>query len=67
MAQPAQPVEEPVDRLCSSSQVPVEGGQKFLSLPVAFSSRSRSGRGPAEAQRSPAKHVMLMASQPVDP
>ena len=28
MAQPVQPVEEPIDRLCSSDQVPVEGGQK---------------------------------------
>ena len=37
--------------------------KKFLSLPVAFSSWSRSGY----AQRSPAKHLMLMASQPVDP
>ena len=26
--QPAQPVEEPVDRLCSSGRGPVEGGQK---------------------------------------
>ena len=59
MAQPVQPVE---DRLREA--------KKFLSLPVAFSSRSRlnlnwlrSDRGPVEAQRS----LFLTASQPVDP
>ena len=29
--------------------------------------RSSTDRGPVEAQRSPAKHLMLTASQPVDP
>ena len=44
--------------------------KQFLSLPVAFSSRSRlnlnrlmSDQGPVEAQRS----LFLTASQPVDP
>ena len=63
MAQPVQPVEEPVNRLCSSDRVLVEGGQKFLSFPVTFSSWSRFGWG----QRSPVKHLMLTTSQPVDP
>ena len=36
--------------------------KNFLSLPVAFSSRSRS----VEAQRSLAKNLMLTASQPID-
>ena len=71
MAQPVQPVEEPVDWLCSSGQVPVEGGQKvFLSpngLLFPIEVRSKTGLGPAETQRSLAKHLMLTASQPVDP
>nr|CAN61542.1 hypothetical protein VITISV_008488 [Vitis vinifera] len=37
----AQPVEELVDRLCLSGRVPVEEAEKFISLPMAFSSRSR--------------------------
>ncbi|KAL6329892.1 hypothetical protein AAG906_039805 [Vitis piasezkii] len=40
-------------------------GLLFLVEVILF--RSRSGRGPIEAQRSPAKHLMLTASQPVDP
>ena len=52
MAQLVQPVEEPVDRLCLSGRVPVEGGQE-----VSLSQwPSLSGRGPVEAQRSLAKH-----------
>ena len=62
--------QSPVDRYkifslfqnaCSTGQ----GGTSSGWGPVEI--RSRSGRGPAEAQRSPAKHLMLMASQPVDP
>ena len=83
--EPVQPVEEPVDQLCLSGRVPVEGSQKvFLSpsgllfpvevilfpvkvilFPVEV--RSRTGRGLVEAQRSPTKHLMLTASQSVDP
>ena len=33
MAQQIEPVEEPVDRLCSSGRVPVEGGQKVSLSP----------------------------------
>ena len=61
---------------------PVEGGQKvslspsgllFLvkvePQPVEVHSRSdwATDWGPVEAQRSPAKHLMLTVSQPVDP
>ena len=65
----AQPV-HPVDRLCLSGRGPIEGDKKFLSLPVASSSRSRlnlnrlrSGRGLVEAQRS----LFLTANRPVKP
>ena len=34
--QPAQPVEEPINRLCSSDQGPVEGGQKFSLSPSSL-------------------------------
>ena len=60
MVQPVQLV----DRLCSSDQGPIEGGQKFLSLPVAFSSRSRlnlnrlrSSQGPVEVRLRPNGHL----------
>ena len=52
----------------SLSQWPSLPGQGWTSTgwgPVEV--RLRSGRGPVEAQRSLAKHEMLMASQPVDP
>ncbi|RVW68250.1 hypothetical protein CK203_064681 [Vitis vinifera] len=73
MAQPVQPVEEPVDRLCSSGRGLVEGGQKVSLFPSGLffpvkvilflvEVRSRTDRGPA-----PAKHLMLRASQPIDP
>ncbi|RVW86383.1 Retrovirus-related Pol polyprotein from transposon RE1 [Vitis vinifera] len=38
---------------------------KVILFPIEV--RSRTGRGPVEAQRSRAKHLMLTASQPVDP
>ena len=77
MVQPVQ-VEEPVDRLCPSGRVPIEGGQKVslspsgLLFPVEVilflvEVQSRTGRGPVEVQRSPAKHLMLTTSQLVDP
>ena len=53
---------------------PVEGAKNFLFLPKQLFNRSRlnlnrlrSGQGLVEAQRSPIKHLMLTASQPVDP
>ena len=36
MAQPVESVEEPVDRLCSSGRVSVEGGQKVSLSPSGF-------------------------------
>ena len=59
MAQLVQPVEEPVDRLCLSGRVPVEGGQEVsLSQWPSLLDRgdSFSDGGLIEAQRSPAKH-----------
>ena len=74
MAQPVQPVEEPIDQLRNRSTGcthPIEDrsrdAKKFISLLVAFSTRSRTDRGSIEAQWSPTKHLMLTASQPVDP
>ena len=52
MAQPDQPVEYRSREAKSLSL------SQWPSLP---------GQGPTEAQRSPAKHLMLTASQPVDP
>ena len=53
MAQPVQLVEEPVDRLRSSGRGPVEEGQKVSLSPSGLlflvEDRSRSGRGPVEA------------------
>ena len=53
---------------------PIEGAKNLLFLPKQLFNRSRlnlnrlrSGRGSVEAQRSPAKHLMLTASQPVEP
>ena len=77
-AQPVESVKELVDRLCSFGRGPVKGCQKLslspsgLLFPVEVilflvEVRSRTGRGPVKAQRLPAKHLILTASQPVDP
>ena len=76
--QPAQPVEEPVDRLCSSSRGPVEGGQKVslssgsllflvegIILPIEV--RSRTGRGSVEATVTYHTLNAPTASELVDP
>ena len=49
----------------SLSQWPSLPPVKVILFPVEV--RSRTDRGPIEAQRSPAKHLMLKASQPVEP
>ena len=76
--QPAQPVEELVDRLCSSDRRPVEGGQKVslssgsllflvegIILPIEV--RSRTGRGSVEATVTYQALNSPTASEPVDP
>ena len=75
---PAQPVEEPVDRLWLSGRVPVEGGQKSsLSpsrllfpvevIPLPVEVRSSTGRGPVEATVTCHALNAPTASEPVDP
>ena len=76
-AQPAQPVEEPVDRLSSSGRVPIEEGQKpslspssllFLveMFPLLVEVRSRTGRGPIEATVTCHALNAPTVSEPVD-
>ena len=76
--QPAQPIKELVDRLCSSDRRPVEGGQKVslspssllfpiegILLPVEV--RSMINRGPVEATVTCHALNAPTASEPVDP
>ena len=76
--QPAQSVKEPVNRLCSSGQGPVEGGQKVSLFPSSLlfpvegillpvDVRSRTGRGPVEATVTCHALNAPTASEPVNP
>ena len=67
--QPAQPIKEPINQLPSSRQGPVKDAPKTfsLSLPVAFSSQSRSDRGLVEATVTCHSLNVLTANEPVDP
>ena len=69
--QPAQPVEEPVDRLPSSGRGPVKGCTKSFSLSQQPSLPGRgdslTGRGPVEATVTCHALNVLTASELVDP
>ena len=67
--QKAQPIKEPINQLPSSRQGPVKDAPKTfsLSLPVAFSSQSRSDRGLVEATVTCHSLNVLTANEPVDP
>ena len=69
--QPAQPVEDPVDRLCSSGRGPVEGGQKPSLSPssLLFSVEVwlRTDQGSIEATVTCQALNVPTASEPVNP
>ena len=63
--QPAQPVEEPVDRLWSSSRGPIK--VRSMTGRGSVEVRSRTGRGPVEATVTCHALNAPTASEPVNP
>ena len=65
--QPAQPIEEPVDRLCSSDRRPVEEGQKVFLSPSSLLFSVEGILLPVEATVTYHTLNALTASEPIDP
>ena len=65
--QPAQPVEELVDRLCSSDRRPVEGGQKVFLSPSSLLFSIEGILLPVEAMVICHALNAPTASEPIDP
>ena len=55
--QPAQPIEEPVDQLCSSGRGPVEGGQKVYLSPSGLLFPVEEILFPVEVRLKPNDHL----------